>query len=288
MSTATGHPVDPLDRTVLETEQSFLLASLDDLDTALCEGDLEPEDYARLRDDYTARAAAVARSLREGRDRRPVSPSPPGWRRAMVAALVVVFAVGAGLLLAGSMGLRLPGQSVTGNAQSGVPGQIRSLEQRVKDNPDDPAGHRALAQARLQNRDLVGALKEFDAAARLDPADAEARAYAGWIVFQAGLTEEAMRRLDQAVAVAADYPDARLFRGMVLLRGRNDPAGATAELERYLALVPAGPLDSQVRTVLEEARAKAGGQPGPSGPGPAPPAGPSGPLSGELGPAPPP
>lgn len=254
------------ERAALETEQDFLLASLDDLDTALEEGELDPDDYQRLRDDYTAAAAAVARSLQDGRDRRPALPPPPRWRALAVLLGVAAFAVGAGLLLTASMGLRLPGQSVTGNAQSGLPGQIRSLEQRVKDNPDDPAVHRGLARARLENRDLVGALNEFDAAAGLDPADAEARAYGGWIVFQAGLTDEALRRLDEAVAAAADYPDAHLFRGIVLLRGANDPAGAVAALERYLSLVPAGPLDGDVRAVLDEARSKSAAPAGPAAP----------------------
>lgn len=263
MSTSTEHSTE---RAALETEQDFLLASLDDLDAALADGELHPDDYQRLHDDYTARAAAVARSLREGRDQRPALPPPPRWRAVAVVVGLATFAVGAGLLLTRSMGLRLPGQSVTGNAQSGLPGQIRSLEQRVKDNPGDPAVHLSLARARLENRDLVGSLTEFDAAARLDPGDAESRAYGGWIVFQAGLTDEALRRLNEAVAAAADYPDAHLFRGIVLLRGANDPAGAVAALERYLALAPTGPLDGEVRAVLDEARSKSAAPAGPAAP----------------------
>lgn len=251
------------DRAALEVEKDFLLAALDDLDAAVAEGDLDPGDYERLRDGYTARAAAVARSLHDGGGHPPAPPPAPRWRKGLAIVVVGAFAVGAGLLLTRTMGQRLPGQTVTGNAQSGLPGLIRGLEQRVKDNPVDPVAHRDLAQARLQNRDLLGALKEFDAAARLDPGDAESLAYGGWIVFQAGLTDEARRRLDQAIAAAADYPDSYLFRGLVLLRGANDPAGAVAELERYLGLVPAGPLDADVRAALDEARRGAAGPPPP-------------------------
>lgn len=261
--TATEHTAD---RVALETEQDFLLASLDDLDTALAEGELDAADYHRLRNDYTARAAAVARSLREGRDQRPALPPAPRWRTVAVFVAVGAFAVVTGLLLTGSMGLRLPGQSVTGNAQIGLPGQIRALEQRVKDNPEDPAAHRSLARARLENRDLVGALAEFDTAARLDSGDAESRAYGGWIVFQAGLTDEALRRLNEAIVAASDYSDAHLFRGLILLRGQNDPAAAAAALERYLSVVPAGPLDGEVRAVLEEARSKSTASAGPAVP----------------------
>lgn len=260
-ATQTGGaaPFDGDECAALEAEREFLLASLEDLDAELASGDLDPGDYQRLRDDCTARAARVERSLRDGRDQRPVAPPTSRKRRIAVAVAVAAFASGAAFLLAGSMGQRLPGQTVTGNAQSGLPGVIRQLEQQVRDNPGDGATRRSLARARLQDRDLTGALKDFDAAARLDPADAESRAYAGWIVFQAGLANEALRRLDAAVAASSDYPDAHLFRGIVLLRAKNDTAGAVAALERYLALVPAGPLEGDVRSLLADARTRAAG-----------------------------
>ncbi len=61
-----------------------------------------------------------------------------------------------------------------------------------------------------------------------------------------------MLRLDAAVAADPDFADAHFFRGMVLFRGRDDRAGAAAELRTYLALVPEGPLRSQVEAVLAE------------------------------------
>lgn len=266
MSTATepgGTSVGHEDQLALETERDFLLASLDDLEAALAEDDLDPATYERLREDYTARAAAVVRSLASGRDLRPVPPSPPRWRRAAVAAAVTAFVVGSAALLTGSLGERLAGQTVTGNAQSGLPGRIRELEQRVEDDRRDAGARRDLARARLQARDLVGALKDFDAAARLDPADAESRAYGGWLVYQAGLVDDAVRRLDRAIAASPDYADAHLFRGIVLFRAKSDAAGAVTELERYLALMPAGPLDARVRALLDDARARATTSPTP-------------------------
>ena len=248
---------DELRRT-LETERDFLLRSLDDLEVARTVGEVEDANFDRLRDDYTARAAAAIRSLDEGRDRRPPTAPASSWRRrAAVGGLAAVFAAGAGLLVNASLGQRLPGQTVTGNAQN-VSG-LSSMEARVRDHPADPAAHRALAQARLDRRDLVDALKEFDAAARLDPHDAASRAYGGWIVYQAGVVDDALRRLDAAVAADPDYPDAHLFRGVVLFRAKHDAPAAVAELERYLAAVPNGPLDQQVRAVLDEARRAAAG-----------------------------
>jgi hypothetical protein len=41
------------------------------------------------------------------------------------------------------------------------------------------------------------------------------------------------------------------LRGIVLLRGQKDSAGAATELRRYLALDPSGPMSSQVKAVLD-------------------------------------
>jgi tetratricopeptide (TPR) repeat protein len=137
----------------------------------------------------------------------------------------------------------------------------------------------AYARFLLEEGEAADAVEEFDRVARLDPKNAEAPAYAGWLVFLAArsqpaearpgdaapsgdvasqLTAAALARLDQAVAADPDYPDAHFFRGMVLLRGTNDPAGAVPEFERFLALAPNGPQSDEVRGLLEAARAQVG------------------------------
>lgn len=50
-------------RSQLEEQRRFLLTSLRDLDAERHVGDIAEADYLRLRDDYTARAAAVLRAL---------------------------------------------------------------------------------------------------------------------------------------------------------------------------------------------------------------------------------
>lgn len=233
-----------------------LLRSLDDLDAELAAGDLDPDDYARLRDDYTARAAALSRALDEPGVTRMVPVKPVRrWRRVAVWTTVVAFAAGAAWLATATLGQRLPGQTATGNAQSGPESSARALAAAVKDDPSDVSARLAYARFLLRNDRPVDALKQFDAASRLDPDDGESRAYSGWLVYQAGLVDEARRRLDEAIRVAPDYPDAHLFRGILLLRAANDRAGAAAEIERYIALSPAGPLAAEVRALLDEARA---------------------------------
>jgi tetratricopeptide (TPR) repeat protein len=127
----------------------------------------------------------------------------------------------------------------------------------VAANPRDAAAHDALANALAQTGDLPGALEEFDAAASVDPHDAVALAYSGWIALLAGSTGTALDRLARAEAAAPGYPDAHAFRGIALLRAGGDPAEARAELQRYLQLAPDGPMTQQVRDVLRQL----GGQP---------------------------
>jgi cytochrome c-type biogenesis protein CcmH/NrfG len=253
---------DPDELAALESERDFLLRSIADLDSEREAGNLGTDRYEELRDDYTARAAAVLRSLEAGIDARP-APPPVSWRRkALVVLGLVGFATAAAVLLAGALGQRLPGQTVTGNAQSSGPDSGAALKRQVQEHPDDPAAHLAYARFLLGSKPAE-AVREFDTAARLDPGNAEAHAYAGWVVFLAArsdpsvagpLITSALKRLDAAVAADPNYPDAHFFRGMVLFRGRNDPAGAVPEFERYLALVPDGPQTEQVKNLLDLAR----------------------------------
>ena len=115
------------------------------------------------------------------------------------------------------------------------------------------AGVLAYARFLLGSKNVAGALKEYDATARLDPKSAEAHAYGGWIVYLAGLPDEAMKRFDAAVAADPNYPDAHLFRGIVLFQGKNDACHAKPELQRYLAVANQTSMAPAVQQTLEAA-----------------------------------
>ena len=102
-------------REQLEAERDFLLRSLDDLEAEHAAGGIDDESYRTLHDDYTARAAAVIRALRDGVDARP-DAAPVSWkRRALVIGGVVAFAIAVALGLAAALGARLPGKTSSGN-----------------------------------------------------------------------------------------------------------------------------------------------------------------------------
>jgi len=209
----------------LEEERRFLLRSIADLEREHAAGDLEDEDYLTLKDGYTARAAAVLRAIEEGRSRLPARPAPsPGRRRrtVLVALATVVLAVVAGWLVARTSDTRLDGESATGSVAGGV--------------------NQLLSEARLAlGRDPVRAIQAYDEVLKSDPDNVEALTYRGWVMVITGdatLVAEGEEYLDRAIAADPDYPDARVFKGIVLRNVHGDADGAIRELERALAADP--------------------------------------------------
>ena len=160
----TGAPRLPDgEREQLEEERDFLLRSLDDLELEHESGGIDDESYAELHDDYTARAAAAIRALRDGVDNRPEpAPPVPVKRRVAIIAAVVVFAIVAGVALAAALGARLPGQTASGNSQTAstkitkkqLEARLTALEAKVNANPNDYQTRLDLARAYEQNNDL--------------------------------------------------------------------------------------------------------------------------------------
>jgi cytochrome c-type biogenesis protein CcmH/NrfG len=248
-----------IDRDQLESERDYLLQSLDDLEAEREAGAIDEESYEQLHDDYTARAAATIRALRDGVDARP-EPTPPvaGKRRVAVIAAVVVFALAAGVALASALGARLPGQTASGNSQedrlsaaaTAIGEEITRLQKQANASPDDYDVRLRLADAYARNNDLATALKQWDAAISISPGRPEAHAQAGRALYlvseqladrdqQAKLVSEAKAAFDKAIEVGPDYPDSYLFRA-VLEAATIDQAAARADVEMFLAKAPPG------------------------------------------------
>ena len=251
--------LDEETRAGLEKERRFLLDSLRDLEREHDAGDLDENDYTTLRDDYTARAASVLRKLEgadEGSDgerrvERPASgpgrgaAAGSGWRRRrariVTVAVIAAVAVGAGVSVATFSGQRVDTPTAAEPPSS------------------ETARHLINAQRLETEGKALEALKEYDEAIKADGANVVALTYRGWLLARAGLTDPALASLDQALTVNPRYPDAHFFRGMVLYQGRNDPAGAIAEFETYLASNPPPEAADAVRGVLERARGDVAG-----------------------------
>jgi cytochrome c-type biogenesis protein CcmH len=258
-----------LAREGLEAERDFLLRSLDDLESERAAGGIDDESYASLHDDYTARAAAVIRALRDGVDARPPAASVPWERRALVVGAIAVFAVVSAVALAGALGGRGPGATSSGNtgpaaARPDDDGARRRLEAAVERDPTDVGNRLLLARYLEEDDDFAGALEQYDEVIRLDPANAEALAQSGRVLYlvagaaptqASNLVDEAKRRLDTAIEIDPQYADARFFRAIILANEFQDFAGAQGDLQRYLLLAPEGLFVDQARALLADVTA---------------------------------
>ncbi|MHB8664284.1 MAG: tetratricopeptide repeat protein [Acidimicrobiales bacterium] len=232
----------------LGAQRDFLLGSLRDLDAERAAGDIEERDYEELRDGYTARAAAVLREMQA-----PVAADrvrPTGRRgRVIIAAAIAATGIAAGVLLARNAGTRLPGDNISGSTPASPVAQLD-----------------AQAQQQLQQSNLLGAIKTFDAALKIDPRDLQALAYKGWLLRLAGsqahdthLVDAGLASIRKAEAIDPNYPDAHFFAGETLLRDKGDPKGAIVEFESYLASNPPQAMIAEVRLELQSAQAAAAG-----------------------------
>lgn len=249
----------------LEEERDFLLRSLRDLDREHDAGDVDDEDFATLRDDYTRRAATVLRSIEGGRAALPPKRRMP--RSQLLAGLFLGFATVAllaGLLLR-STSDRAAGDTMTGDAPGAAtaptpaPGSVEAL----------------LAQARtLQTSDPLQAIKTYDEVIVKDPKNAEALTYRGWtaafVAMQMGegtsrdvLIGSASEFLDAARAADPEYPDAQCFTAIVRFRFQNDAAGAKGPYDKCKASGTLPPsvagLVGSLGSKIDEALAASGG-----------------------------
>ena len=261
-----------IDRDALEAERDFLLRSIDDLEEERAAGNVDDGTYRELHDDYTARAAAVIRSLDAGTDLTAPEPSPASaLRRALTVGGIVVFALVAAVLLSHAVGQRRPGQTITGNAQVGSgstsPGGDSgpALAAAVKRQPRSYDAHIAYARYLMQNAKFADAVREFGAAARLDPSQPEPPTYAGWagalVARQVGdakagqaLLSASLERINDVIRAHPKYPDAYALRGVILFNFEQNARDAIPSFQQYLLLTDeTNPLRPQVLAVLAEA-----------------------------------
>ena len=224
-----------------DEELAFLLTSLIDLEREREAGDIDEADYLSLKDDYTARAAARLRGWSLAPRRRR------GLRPFVVGLGVLVVAAGAGIAVARTAGERVPGQELSGS---------------ITDTPNEKLNRAASLAGQGK---LLDAIKLYDEIIREDPQNAQALAYRGWLVRLAGrqggdqtLIDRGLDFVNRAIAADPAYPDAHFFRGVILLRDKNDPAGAIPEFEAFLSGGGDPDMAALVEKELAEAKAAAG------------------------------
>lgn len=252
-------PVDPPDREELDRERAFLLRSLSDLEAERAADNIDDDTYRVLHDDYTARTAAVLRSIADGEDERPTAVPAMSWgRRIAIGAAVVLFIGVAGWWLAGALGDRGANDFASGNRTTiDDKNRAENFEAELKAQPDNVGLHLAYARF-LSATDAAAALRQYGIAAQLDPKNPEGPAYGGWLLYvKLGQVDSALMSVDKALERDPFYADAQFFKGMILFRGKGDAAGAIPLFQAFLAANPDHQLAGDVRTVLAQAVAAA-------------------------------
>lgn len=228
----------------LEEERTFLLGSLADLEREHAAGDVSDDDYATLRDDYTARAATVLRQIESGRTAPVRIPRQGGFRRLLPAiALTVLLGGFAGWLLVRSTTERNPGDTITGGLPAETGTDVPSLM--------------AKARAAITDDPLV-AIQLYSQVLEQQPDNVEALTYRGWsALFPAFQIEPGPERdvlvasadtfLTKAVATDPTYLDAQCFTAILRFRFQGDAAAAKAPYERCTS----GDLPSSVGAFVE-------------------------------------
>jgi tetratricopeptide (TPR) repeat protein len=248
----------------LEAEREFLLQSLADLETERDAGNIDDETYRTLHDDYTARAAAVIRTIDDGVERPlPDAPRGPSWLRIATICGVVVFAIAAGVALTRALGTRDPGETITGN-QENEADPLEFLAQTAAENPDDYDARIEYARA-LLGEDPPAALEEFGAAGAIDPSQPEPPTYMGWITGLAAggleasperddLVTSSLSYLDHAIELDPEFADAYVYRALVNMQVAGDTEAAVPDFQRWLTLAPTDhPMREMVLGALAEA-----------------------------------
>jgi tetratricopeptide (TPR) repeat protein len=215
--------LDPDTLVALEEERDFLLRSLDDLEREHDAGDVDDPDYAELKDDYTARAAAVLRAIDDRRDLASAAGPGRSWVRTAVAlGIVAVLAVGVGWFVFRDAGTRSPGDGITGDARQDSANLVL-------------AAQTATGQARVALQDgdnekaldlFRSALQSYTDALEISPGNVMALTYRGWLNHNlavgvgegpeaAQLDGYARDDLDQALANDPTFADALVFRAFL-------------------------------------------------------------------------
>lgn len=230
--------IDGLDQGELEDERDFLLSSLEDLEREHAAGDLDEHDYATLKDDYTSRAARVLRALEAGHAVAALAPPRDRRRTVDLVAVVVLFAVVAGVLMAQAAGRRDPGQVASGSTRQSITEKLNQAGSLLSSQP-------------AKSVDL------YDEVLATDPANAEALTYKGWALTLTGDAANGLTSLLKAATGDPTYPDVHAFLAIVFYRsGLVDES--SRELDRLDALQPPTQireLTAGLREKVDQARA---------------------------------
>jgi tetratricopeptide (TPR) repeat protein len=258
-------------------------------------GHVSDADYADLKVRYEADAASSITALdRLGVAERPAAAREPraepataprrGWRHPLAIGASAVALVGFGLLL--GVGIvrysepdRMAGTASVGAApmaDSGVPpmmgagggapmagggagGGVVGPPPNMQVTPEILQGMLNAARSAMEAGQYPQAIAAYQAIIKRDPKNVDAITNLGLIVAMGGHADAALEAFDKALAIKPNYPLALLYRGHVLLEGKNDPKGAVRAWEQFLKVTDSAEDRQHVQKLIADARGRSSG-----------------------------
>jgi cytochrome c-type biogenesis protein CcmH/NrfG len=270
----------------LRSEKDALIRAIKDLEFDLASDKLSTADYAVMRGKYETRAMGVLQELdaQEGALRKrqqvgqpnaqpmitPVETSRRIWGRPVFATSLVgalIFIVGAGGFLLGRVNQDQAPVGLSRQAeQDSSTAMVSGLEARLKQNPRDLEALIGLGRVYLQAGQIPKAIEMYKRALEIDHGNVSALSGMAMILAQAGHGDQALMLFDKALAINPQIPMALLFKGRILFEDKKDYAGAIANWEKFLTVMPQGEPAEVVRRWIAEAQREARKmtEPGPS------------------------
>lgn len=255
-------------RAKLLREGGRLKDELSDLAFDFQSGKLSEADYHTLKHEIETRGAIVMQQL-GSLPAEPIAQTPDQklpsvtaaktasthnpfqrWQLIAGSVFLLLFGLALGVMLTQSVRPRTSeNDTMTGDFMTGT-------------TPSTSNARAALDEGKqaFGRQDFPKAIEAFKKALAADPNNAEAHAYMGFILLQAGHGDGALLAFDKALSIAPNFPMALWGRGMVLYQDKKDYAGAREIFERLLAIVPPGEERNEIAKVLAEIPAAVPGE----------------------------
>jgi tetratricopeptide (TPR) repeat protein len=244
------------DRQRLLSERGLLLASLRDAAEEHDAGELDDETFTAITERDRARLAAIAEEIdRLDEAAGPselVEQDPHEARGAKGESFVArhrlaTVAVSCVVIVAVIVGIVVGTSSPAPSKDAQITSLLNQADQDVQQNK------------------VAEAIEIYDHVLTIDPTQAHALAEAGWLTYSAGVSARSIKVMEQGEtqvrgAVRADPSlfAAHLYLGAILLLSHDDPKGALAQFEKFLALKPPASWVKTAEPYLTKAAQEAG------------------------------
>jgi tetratricopeptide (TPR) repeat protein len=269
-------------------------AAIQELDEDLAAGRVSAADHAELRARSERHAATLLTRVREAE--HPAAVARPGRERvarprlgallrsplglAVGAAALLLFGLALGVLIArfasedgparavAATGAPMPPPGMPGAGAAPAPARrplspaLETMRVRVERETAPIPELLGFARAALDEGHVPPAIWAYKRVLAREPRNVEAVTRIAGILAQGNHVDEALRRLDEAVATDPRYAPAHWMRAQLLFDARQDYPAAVAALEKFLALTPAGEEAERARSMLASARQQAVGNRG--------------------------